>query len=68
MKKTNRLLVSAVLSLSCSVVPAGVIWDEGGSGDLSDIPAAPTALALGTGANTVRGLTTGGDPDLFSIR
>jgi len=42
----------------------GIVWDEGGSGDLSNSGAAPTALgALAPGSNVVIGTVGGADPE-----
>ena len=38
---------------------ATTLWDEGVSGDLSNNQAAPTALALGDGVNSIIGTVTG---------
>ncbi len=48
---------------------AGIIYDEGLSGDLSDDNLAPTTLAIAPGSNLVSGSTTASplDRDIFSI-
>lgn len=67
--KTATLLVLG-LALTLSVPATGtVIYDEARDGDLSDLAASPTALALGAGSNRIVG-TAGvglGDVDFFTL-
>jgi hypothetical protein len=58
------LLISTLLSRGVS---AATIWSEGVNGDLSGNRAAPTALAVASGTNTISGSTTGGDLDYFTF-
>lgn len=62
--------------LSAATASAGIIYDEGVSGDLSGSFAAPTLLSLGVGANTVvgqmgpngnTGAVGGNDADYFTF-
>ncbi|MCR9106219.1 MAG: PEP-CTERM sorting domain-containing protein [Gammaproteobacteria bacterium] len=60
------MLLTATLAGTAN---AGIIHDEGASGDLSDNNLAPTALAIAPGSNIVTGSTTASplDRDIFSI-
>jgi hypothetical protein len=54
-----------VLLMAAMAVPAGaaVIWDEGVNGDLSSSEAAPTAIVLPIGSNTIIGTINGSPLD-----
>jgi len=59
----NRLAVLALIMVLALPAHAGVIHDEGVSGDLSTNAAAPTALTLALGGSTVIGsVTSPSDP------
>jgi hypothetical protein len=59
----KKSLLSAVVCALLAAAPAkAIIYDEAGSGDLSNDPLAPTALTLTPGLNSVSG-TVAGFPD-----
>ncbi len=59
---TKKSLFSAALCALLAAAPAiATIYDEAGSGDLSNDPAAPTALTLTPGLNSVIGTVSGFD-------
>jgi hypothetical protein len=53
-----------VLLACCIAGPAHAvtIWNEGVNGDLSNLPAAPTGVALVVGSNVITGVMGGADP------
>ena len=63
----QQVLVAAIAALLvCGSAHAATIWNEGVSGDLSNNQAAPTALALGVGVNSIIGTVNGtGDSQDF---
>jgi len=72
--RAAQCLVAAMLG--AATANAGIIYDEGVSGDLSGAFGAPTGLALGAGANTVigqigpngnTGAVGGNDADYFTF-
>ena len=59
---TKKSLFSAALCALLAAAPAiATIYDEAGSGDLSNNQAAPTALTLTPGSNSVIGIVNGFD-------
>jgi hypothetical protein len=74
MNRLSRILfLLAATGAMLVAVPANasVIWDESVNGDLSNLGASPTPLALSSGSNLVLGLTgdqgQGTDRDYFSF-
>ena len=60
---TKKILFSAAVCALLAAAPAiATIYDEGVSGDLSNNPAAPTALTLTPGSNSVIGTVNGFPP------
>lgn len=59
LRLTVRVLLCVGLSLLASSGFAATLWNESASGDLSDLQASPTALALSIGVNSIIG-TVGG--------
>jgi hypothetical protein len=57
-------LASSVLLFSTQNLSADVVWDESVQGDLSSLPASPTAVSFVNGANTVIGSLSEPDGDL----
>lgn len=53
--------LAIALFLTALAVPAlaGVIWDEGTDGDLSNDAAAPTSIVFATGSSTIKGTVAG---------
>ena len=59
---TKKSLFSVAVCALLAAAPAkAIIFDEAVSGDLSNNPAAPTALALTLGSNSVIGTVSGFD-------
>ncbi len=70
MKTATPLVLGLALTLTLSVPATGtVIYDEARDGDLSDVAASPTALALGAGSNRIVGTAGVGlsDVDFFTL-
>lgn len=60
-------LLLCVIVLCASWTRATVIWNESTNGDLSNNQAAPTALTLSNGINSVIGTTSAGDQDWLAL-
>ena len=57
-----QVAAALVLALTLgTTASAATVWDEGGDGDLSNIPLAPSAALLAAGSNVVNGTMGGND-------
>lgn len=67
-----RLFLLALIAYSTAFsVQAGVVWDEGGNGDLSNDGLLPTSVAFTAGSNIMNGTVgnsgSGVDRDYFTF-
>lgn len=63
----GRLLAVCLVALMATSARAGVVWDEGVDGDLSNDRLAPDAVSLSVGGNLLIGSVVGGDRDYLTI-
>jgi hypothetical protein len=71
MPKFTALMSATAILVATTGAQAAVAWDESTQGDLSNVGASPTFVALSTGANQILGTTgnqgTGTDRDMFRV-